>query len=125
MGAFNMPPGVSPRDIPGNNEPDPSDEELRVAEILDTIDDLDEIFNEGEREKLLEIVGDLATERDDLKRLLQSALPLLPEDSKRVCTCNVWGSICPVHEGTDPTLREEIEAALKPKEKKSHAITHD
>ena len=67
MTGFNLPPGVSPSDIPGNDAPGVSVEEEQVAQLVD------KICVEGlfpgcpEEDQVLEIVAELAAERDRLR----------------------------------------------------------
>ena len=85
MTGYNMPPGVSPWDIPGNDAPDPSTESEQVGQMLD---DFQDMLSEGsestdpediaafwravERRKdaIINFVEDLAVERNELAEAL-------------------------------------------------------
>lgn len=77
MTGFNMPPGVSPRDIPGNDAPAPSLESEEVCEMLEQLqedisagpesndqEDQNRFWKSvGDRQdRIVQIVEDLATE---------------------------------------------------------------
>lgn len=110
MNSFNMPPGCSVRDIPGYDAPDPSAESERVCELLDA----EPVTSDEVRDEIVALVDRLAEERDSLRCLLSQALKVLPIDPELQCICNASDAFshCPIHDGSDPTLRQEIQAAL-------------
>lgn len=63
MSGFNMPPGVSPRDIPGNDEPSLSEEEARSDEILTALEER----QAEDLEEIRKLIGRLSAERDGFK----------------------------------------------------------
>ena len=110
MTSFNMPPGCSVRDIPGYDAPDPTPESERVAELLDA----EPVTSDEARDEIVNLVERLATERADLRTLLSQALKALPPDPVLACTCNSGEyPYCALHDGCDPTLRQEIEGTLR------------
>ena len=78
MTGFNMPPGVSPRDIPGNDAPDPSPEADAVLNILESAEG--RCPPQRYCDHILEIVERIVAERDEYKRMLEG----LQEEIARV-----------------------------------------
>lgn len=62
MTGFNMPPGVSPRDIPGFDEPSLSKEEERSSILLESVRDL----ADSAHEEVLKIISNLSGENTQL-----------------------------------------------------------
>ena len=69
MGAFNMPPGVSTSDIPGNDVPDPSPDRVEVLVLLESAEG--RCPPQYYCDKIVEIVEGLVVERNDYKARLE------------------------------------------------------
>lgn len=116
---WSYPPGAATDPLAPYNqqEPDPSPESNKVADILDRISRPD---TGRQQDRIVAVVDNLAQERDELISLLTAALPHLPQRGPEPpCTCgqadpNEFGW-CEQHDGYwhEPTLFEEIEASLK------------
>jgi len=68
MTGFNMPPGVSTRDIPGNDAPDPSPESEKILDLLESAEG--RCPPQYYCDKIIEIVEQLVEERNDYKARL-------------------------------------------------------
>jgi len=69
MTGFNMPPGVSPSDIPGNNAPDPSPEADEVLEWLESAEG--KCPPQFYCDKVIEVVERIVEERNGYRAKLK------------------------------------------------------